>query len=368
MATSRGRRKADSSSKLSLVKALAFAEGILKSDRSFKEQHCYIGRGMLVAYDGTLAAGHPITEDIEAMPHAGKLLKALERADETVSVTLNDTKRLSVKAGKFRAVIPCLDIGQFYCPQQDAPIAAIDDRLREGFKAISHIVKDTADQVILASVLVMANSMYTTDRAIGLQFWHGIDLPYMVIPKAAANAILKTDKKLVKFGYSGHSATFWFEDQSWIRTHLFADKWPNIENHFVGMDNAIPVPPSFFAAVRAVKPFGEALGTSVPVYFQDEAISSHDALSEGAVFEVPGIMAGPCFDAEKLGLIESLCERVCFQWEDRMSFCSGNARGVLMMMMNRKTSAAYQKREEQSKEPQQESKRGFDDMEDDIPF
>lgn len=329
MAT-RGRRKADHTSKISLVKALAFAEGVLKSDRSFAQQHCYIGRGQLVAFDGTLAAGHPISEDIEAVPHSGKLLRALERSDESVSVTLNDTKRLSVKAGKFRAVINCIDMGAFYSPVGDPPIATLGESLREGFKAITHITKDAADKVHFASVLVRAGSMFTTDGRTMFEYWHGLDLPEMALPKSAAIAITKTDKKLTKFGYSGHSATFHFEDGSWIRTLLYADRWPDVDAVLRGAGEAWPVPPSLFAAARSVAPFCDDSDNLHAVTFHPEAVGSHAALTEGAVCEVPGLIAGQCFSADQLAQIENVCKTIDFRTMGYAYFYGDNVRGKIM--------------------------------------
>lgn len=326
MAT-RGRRKADHTSKISLVKALAFAEGVLKSDRSFAQQHCYIGRGQLVAFDGTLAAGHPISEDIEAVPHSGKLLKALERSDENVSVTLNDTKRISVKSGKFRAVISCLDIGAFYSPTADTPIATISDTLREGFKAITHITKDTADKVHFASVLVRAGSMCTTDGRTMFEYWHGLDLPLMALPKAAAIAVTKTEKKLVRFGYSGHSATFHFEDGSWIRTLLYSDTWPDVDHVLAGAPQCYPVPPSLFAAVRAVAPFCEESGA---VWFHPEAVATGASLTEGATHEVAGLLSGPVFNFEQLAQIEPLVKTISFEGSGQAFFYGDNVRGKIV--------------------------------------
>lgn len=336
MAT-RPRRKSDSASKISLVKALAFAESILKSDRDFRQQHCYIGRGMLVAFDGTLAAGHPIVEDIEGVPHSGKLLKALERSDETVSVTLNDTQRISVKAGKFRAVINCIPVGEFYSPTGDAPIAAINDKLRDGFKTIMHLASETADKMHFASILLQANSMFATNGKTCLEYWHGIDLPEMSLPKQAAQAIVKTDKKLTRFGYSGHSATFHFEDGSWIRTQLFADRWPDAAALFRSQTRPGPVPPTLFAAVRAVAPFCPPDDALQPVYFHPEAVGSHERLTEGAVHEVPGLIEGPCFSAKELANIEAVTKEIDFQSDPNAAYVFGeNVRGKIMGCFRRK--------------------------------
>lgn len=365
MAT-RGRRKADHTSKISLVQALAFAEAVLKSDRDFKQKHVYIGRGQLVGFDGTLAAGHPISEDIEAVPHSGKLLKALERSDETVNVTLNDSKRLSVKAGKFRAVIDCLEIGEFYSPQGDSPIAVIDDKLKEGFKAITHIVNHEADKVHFASVLLRRNSMVTTDGRTMFEYWHGIDLPEMALPKAAAIAITKTDKRLVKFGYSGHSATFHFEGGAWIRTLLYNDTWPDVDRVLNVPTNAWPVPPTLFAAARAVAPFC-ADNDNGALSFFDEAIGSHANLSQGAVHEVPGLLAGPKFNHEQLAQIEAHVKTIDFTTKVGNAFFFGdNIRGCIAGMSGSKKV----ERQKLSPEREAEIEASFksDPFADDIPF
>lgn len=347
MATQRGRKK-ESATSLPLVAALNFVESTLNNARNTAQEHCFIGHNQIVATDGCLTVGYPFESDISTYPHSAKLLAALKKCDSTVALTLTDAQRLSVKSGKFRAVIDCLDAGQFYAGAPDAAIAPIDERLRTGLEAIGHLADEKADRLMCATIFIKSGVMVATNGYSILEYWHGNDLPEMVLPKPSANAIVKTSFKLQRFGFSGNSATFYFENGAWIKTQLFADEWPNYAQLFPASCNPWPAPTGLFDAVRAVAPF---LDDVQSVYFTEAGLQA-----ASASYELPGLPPGRRYSAARLLEIERCCKTVDFASHPGKAFFFGeNVRGVVMGMAMPK--AAPQ--EPPKFEPQ---------YEDDIPF
>jgi hypothetical protein len=174
--------------------------------------------------------------------------------------------------------------------------------------------------------------MVATDTAVMLEFWHGISLPTLILPKALVTVILNTDKKLKQFGYSENSCTFYYEDDSWIKTQTYAEPWPNVDVILNKPSKPEPLPVGFYDALRNIKPFSEGKDLQKTVYFVDGALQSHRDKCDGAVCEVPGVRHGPAFNIKRLERIEHCVELVDFYSSSAAFFFSkcGKIRGCLM--------------------------------------
>lgn len=281
-----------------------------------------------IAFDGVIAAGHPIEEDIHAAPHNLKLVAALARCGNTLAVTQLDAGRLSIRSDKFRALIPCIDPTLLAPALPDPPCAVIDDRLRAGLEAVGILVSETSQHVVTASVLLQSGSVVATDRQVMFQHWHGIDLPPgLALPKQLITALSKNAGKLTQFGYSSTSATFYFENNAWIRTQLFPDPWPDVLGMLDTHSNAWPIPPDFFTALDAVAPFSD----DGNVYLFQNSLRSHAAEGVGATYDVDGLPAGPIFNAKRLAIIRQYAKKIDFTGVQHIShFFGDNIRGAIV--------------------------------------
>src|ERR1035437_4406175 len=75
--------------------------------------------GRIVGYNGDMAISSPIGVDIRAKPHANTFIKAVNSASEEVALSLAAAGRLSLKSGKFRALINCItsDESRYVIPE-----------------------------------------------------------------------------------------------------------------------------------------------------------------------------------------------------------------------------------------------------------
>lgn len=293
-----------------------------------------------IAFDGSLAMGHPIEEDLNICPHLGKLKTAIDKAGAQIAISATDNGRLSVAGAKLKAIVPCLPPERYPPVMPDIQCAVIDDRIKEGFKAIVKLAKDDAERVVEASILLRGNTMVGTNGQLILEYWHGIDLPPgLAVPQRAAQAIAKSAKPLVGFGFDyGRSATFFFEGGAWLKTQLYAEEWPNVDAILNIAAYPADIPVGLWDGLDAIEKFSEDGG----IHFDNDklrstyATMSNDAAAElnyGATYEVPGLQARHSFTAKLLKLAQPACMQLDYTTHaDRAVFYNNvaNLRGVLM--------------------------------------
>lgn len=292
-----------------LLEALQFISGVTKSVGAPFETHALIRDNWVVGFNGVLSAGHKISEDISACPHTELMIEALAKSGDQFSITQLDNGRLSIKADKFKAVVPCVDADLMHTIVPDPPIAPVDDRFKNALEIVGVLASETAQHVVTASILMNGPSLLATDRHVLFEAWHGCDLPPNIpLPKAFVAPLTKTKKKLARFGFSQSSVTFYFDDDSWLKTQTWAADWPDMSRVLNKQCNPWPVPTDFFEAVKAVAPFSE----DGNLYFESNLLKSHKGENVGASYEVSGLPAGPMFSAKQLLLLKDHVKTIDF--------------------------------------------------------
>jgi len=285
--------------------ALAFVGTVCSKVGPVNETHFHIVNNQVTAFNGILAAGHTITEDLIACPHAHLLVEATLKCGQNFSITQLEGK-LSIKSDKFKAIIPCLSNDALIATTPDQPIAIINDRFKTACAAVAGLANENAQQIALASIFMNGQSLISTDSHLLIEYWHGIDLPPgLVIPKPLCQLLQKIPKKLARFGFSASTVTFYFEDGSWIRSQLFADPWPDVQGILNQPCNPWPVPVALWDAIAAIQPFADAL-----VYFDRDVLRSHSSEHQGASYDCSGLPRGPIFSIKQLLTIKPYIEKV----------------------------------------------------------
>jgi len=323
-------KKEKQSSAQGLIDALRFIKAAQVAQGLPYQTHCVIANNWVCATDGAITAGMKCEETLNVAPHTDTLLSALVKCGaEPLAISELDSGRLSVKAGKFKSLVPCEDIDSMPAIWPDPQCAVIDDTIKAGFKLLYDIALDSGPEPMKLAVMLQANTMVCTNGALIIEVWHGIDLPpWILIPKAAAFYISKVDKKLTGFGYSSASATFYFEDGSFYKTQLFQGNYPNYERLFTEA-NYWPLPNDFWTAVDTLSDMSEHA-----LYFRTNRIQTDSNEAKGSSFDVDGMKGGFAMQHKFLKLARSVFEQVDFQ-ETRAMFVSKkdnpiNARGIIM--------------------------------------
>src|SRR6185437_942193 len=106
--------------KSALLSALEFCGTVTEREGAPYETQIGLNRNWAIAFNGIVAAGAPIEEEIFCYPHGQLIIEALSKCDESFSLTQLDNGRLSIKSGKFKAIVPCLDPALMQVAEPDA--------------------------------------------------------------------------------------------------------------------------------------------------------------------------------------------------------------------------------------------------------
>lgn len=290
-----------------LMAALEFVS-VAVADHEFYKEHVRLENNFVVAFNGQMAAGHPITEDLKCCPHADKLKSAIAKCGKSLAIVQTPGGKLSVKGDKLNALVPCLpayDVPVWTPNKPMHPLADVE-AIKEGFKICGALASEAASDVIQAALLLEGNQVTSTNRQIIIQYWHGVDLPpNIVIPKIFAMAVAKQTKPIVGFGFQWYDAntcdkvshlTFYFDGGAWISTVCYADLWPDMSRVLNVQSFPVDVPAGLFDGIGAVYDFND----KGYVTFADGKVQSHASNLEGAQYDVAGLQAGKQFGAKAI--------------------------------------------------------------------
>src|ERR1035437_7581209 len=300
-------RSTKSETKSSLLTAIEFCSCVSERNGAVYETHIGLRNNWAIAFNGIVAAGSPIIEDIQCYPHNLLLIEALSKCDDNFSLTQLDNGRLSIKSGKFKAMVPCLDPILMQSVEPDPMIAPCSNAFKEAVEAVGVLASENAQHVLTALVLMAGLSVISTNRVMIMEAWHGIDLPPNIpLPKQFVAALVKQKKNLIGFGFSHNSATFYFDDQCWLKTQLYSDEWPDVSNILNRQANLWSIDPSFFKALAAVAPFSE----DGNVYSDVNLLMSHADKEIGASHECNGIPKGFVYPIKQLMILKPHAKKV----------------------------------------------------------
>lgn len=302
------------------------------------QQYCRIVNHQVIAFDGVIALGHPIDEDIAICPHLGKLLAAVKKAGTTLSLTELDSGRLSMKGDNLRVIIPCIDGQSIPAIMPDLPCGTMNEEIINGFAAVNPLLKEGDANIrwIETAALLRANTIFATNGHVAFEYWHGVDLPPgLAVPKVTVAALAKTKKKLTRFGFGPSSVTFYFEDGAWLRSQLFNETFPDVDRLMNsafgdrGPGDLREPPAALFEGCATVAPFADTHA----IYLGPGVVKSHPADGVGADYPVDGLTGYAVVNSDYMKLIAPHAKGLDLHAnEQQVIFFGDRIRGVLMKM------------------------------------
>lgn len=329
-----GKRKSTSKEESVLIKALKFVSMAQKDDGlTSYMKHCYFQAGQVVAFDGVLAAGYPIDEEMHGCPRTSLFINALEKVRGAYNMALLDNQTLIISGGTYRAVIPCELAHQMTPVEPDAPQWDLGDEWKEASEKAALFSTDGAQTVLQASLITQDRSLIGTNNAVMTEAWHGWGMPAgLLIPVSFAAAVRKVPAKLVKFGWTPErSVTFYFEDGSWLRTQLYLEPVPDVADYMakIDMNGCVPIPEAFFPALDAVSKHTD----SSAIHIRDNKICSHSEDAIGAQHDCEGLPFRTTINKNFIGKYRSIMSHADFTtYNDRVVLRGDKVRAVLMKM------------------------------------
>lgn len=288
-----------------MLKELRFVQGaVAKKDFLPAMTHFAIENGTVRAYNGTLALCAPIPFDIDCKPKAAPLVHAIRNCTDNAPpvLSMTPTGRLSIKSGKFRAYIECVqeetphvkpegeivrldieaekqydDMGN-----EVAPPLTLGDILLKALRTIHPFIGEDASRPWCNGVLLRDQSAFATNNVTLVEYWIGMKMPIVVnVPRVAINEMLRINEAPTHAQVTPNSLTFHYSDGRWVRTQLLDVQWPDVYKILSAETNPFPIDKQIFEGLQTLKPFADKLNR---VFIKAGVMSTHTEPTEGAAF------------------------------------------------------------------------------------
>ena len=314
-----------------MLQALRFVQGaVAKKDFVAALTHFRIEGGKVIGYNGALALCGPIDLDLEITPRAVPFIRAIQACkDETITMHVTNTGRLSVKSGNFKAFIDCI--------AEPYPIIApegievkLDGEFLKTIKTLAPFIAEDASRPWARGILFRGPSAYATNNVVIVEHWLGFNFPVEVnVPKSAVTELLRIDEEPERLQVSENNITFHFSGGRWLRTQTYDLNWPDVAKILDRESNSCDIPPGFFTALEDLTHFvGEAGG----ILFQaDGAMTTSSTEGEGASVAVEPFGATGIYNIEQLKRLIDVAERADFSISPAMFF-GDRLRGAIVGM------------------------------------
>lgn len=315
-----------------MLNTLRFVQGsIAKKDFVPALSHFKIEKGSVRGYNGVLAISAPIGLDIDCNPKAEPLVRAIANCEETVQLNMTAGGRLSIRSGKFRASIDCVEGDTPHVMPSGEHVAIDGAALLQAFKVIYPVVGDDASRPWSNGVLLLGQSAFATNNVVLVEYWTGADVPHPInIPRAAIKEIIRVNEAPSSIQMDENSITFHFSGERWIRTQLLETKWPDLRKVLDRPSNTSPLDESLFPAVELIKPFCDKMGR---IFFSQGRVSTHTDENEGAGHEVLSLQHSGVYAYDMLMCIKGIAKTVDWStYPNPCMFFGERVRGAIIGM------------------------------------
>ena len=302
-----------------MLKELRFVMGaVAKKDLLPAMTHFRIENGHVRSYNGVLAISSPIALDIACCPRADAMVKAIASCQEATMISVTPNGRLSIKSGKFRAIVDTIQGQTPHVEPAGDHIQFDGEALLGAFKVLEPFIGTDASRPFTNGVLLDGGSAYATNNTCLVQYWIGPGaFPVrMNVPRAAIKEVLRVDEAPTHGQVTPDSITFHYTDGRWIRSQLLNTEWPMdlISGLFEPRDeqgqpvqvNPQPLPEDFFTGLAQVK--AQVDGAS-RVYILDGALRTHTDPDEGSCYELDLGVEG-LYNLHMLSLLEGVVSTI----------------------------------------------------------
>lgn len=312
-----------------MLKELKFVQGaVSKKDLLPAMTHFRIEKNTVRSYNGSLALSSPIPFDIDCIPKASTLVRAIANCNDTITLSMSNG-RLRVQSGSFRAFVECIEGETPHVEPQGEIVNFDGEVLLKAIQTMMPFVGDDASRPWTNGILFKGQSAFATNNVTVIEYWLGVEVPFVInVPRNALKEMLRVNEAPTHAQIDQNSITFHYSDQRWIRTQLLVTTWPEFGKILDAESNATPVDPRLFEGLEVLKGFGDDLGR---VYIKDGVLRTQDTDGQGATFDIPGLEWTGCFQIVMLMLLKGVATHVDFSlYPKPCLFFGDRLRGALV--------------------------------------
>lgn len=315
-----------------MLAELKFVMGaVSKKDLLPALTHFRIEGGTVRSFNGTLAICCPIPLDIDCVPKAETLVRAIQHCDETVVLSMTPAGRLSVKSGAFKALIDCVAEETPHVEPEGDRFEIDGEALLAALKTLAPFIGDDASRPWSNGVLLLGHSAYATNNITLVEYWVGSAFPICCnVPRAAIREMIRIGEPPLWAQATDNSITFHYSGDRWIRSQLFETSWPDLPKILSTQSNQTEINPVLFESLLKLKPFADKLGR---VFIKAGVISTHGDNAEGASFEIPELNVEGIYQIEMLSLLKGVVKTIDFSTYPKPCMFTGDRlRGAIIGM------------------------------------
>lgn len=313
-----------------MLDALKFVQGaVAKKNFAPELTHFRIENGTIKGFNGSLSLCSPIDLDLNVTPKAAPFTKAIAACRATTSMNITPAGRLSIKSGKFKAFVECI--------QEDYPnilpegnLIEINGEFVATLRKLAPYMAEDASRPWARGICLRGQCAYVTNNIIIIQAWLKTPFPIEVnIPAPAIKEIVRIGTDPISIQVAENSVTFHYEDGRWLRTNVSDLAWPDVNKIFDAPHSPTEIPKNFFQALEDLKAFTDDVDR---VYFTPEKITTSLEEGVGASYALKGL-PNASFNLSQLMLLDGIMETIDFtMYPKPCIFYKGNLRGAIVGM------------------------------------
>lgn len=318
-----------------MLSALKFVKGaVSKKDLVPELTHFLIKNGRVEGFNGKLSLSAPIPLDIDCCPRAEPFTRAIEACSETAQLHMTPAGKLSIRSGKFRALVETLDVESFPAVQPEGEGVEIDGRLLPALELLEPLIGTDASRPWANGILLNGGSAFATNNVVIAEHWLGYHFPFkVVIPLYAVREILRIKEEPTSMQLTATTLTLHYTGDRWLRTQLVSNDWPDVVS-MLDQDatgSSAPVSEEFWTALQTLTPFVEKFAR---VFLDGNVISTHPKEeAQGASLEVPDSDLVGVYSHKMLSLLAPVAKSINFSaYPGRVAWYGENLRGLIMGM------------------------------------
>ena len=292
-----------------MLASLKFVQGaVAKKDFVPALTHYRIENGTVRGYNGILALCSPIPMDIECTPRAEPMVKAISYCEDTVSMSLTPTGKLSIKSGAFKALVDCVEGPTPHVVPEGDTVQVDGASLIAAFKAVWPFVGNDASRPWSNGVLLQGQSAFATNNVTLVEYWVGGNFPKSVnIPRAAVQEMIRINEPPISAQLTDTSITFHYEGNRWIRTQLFSLEWPDLGRVLDRESTPVAMEEQLFVALEKLQFFVDKSGR---IFFKDGIVRTHADYAEGATYEIATLQHEGIFNIDMLKCLSGVAQTI----------------------------------------------------------
>lgn len=316
---------------MAVLDTLRFVRGAISTKSLLPElKHFMIKDRNVCGFNGKLALSSPIDFDLNCAPKAAPLVSAISNCGDVTALGITEAGRLSVKSGKFKAFIDCVDMDELPLQVPEGEVIEFDGKqMLNAIEKITPFIGNDASRPWTNGVLLRGQSAFATNNVCLVEYWIGSTLPFVVnIPIAAIKEMSRIGEPPTHAQLNEHSMTFHYESGAWLKTSLFETTWPDLSKILDVAASPAAVPAQLFEALDSLKPFVDADNR---IYFRNGAVYTSVRDDLGANFEVEGLHDEGIYNINMLSLLKGVAERVDFSlYPAPLLFYGNRLRGAII--------------------------------------